>query len=901
MTGWRTAVLVAWREAKRAKGRSALVLSMIVLPVFALSFIAVGYRTFELSPREKADRTMGTTQAILQWERANPVQQQPDQLNAFRETMSANPSPEKPSRQALLGLLPAGSELLADDMGHLNVQTATGIGSIGTRVLDLDDSRTHGILRLLDGRAPRAADEVAVTPAAVKRLGVGIGGTLALADNSRTFHIVGTVEDPQTLNAQTVVLRPDAMPEAPGTQAQWLLASPDPLTWNQIKQLNKHGVVAMSRYVLAHPPSQSELYDIGWRESGGPPPGVLALIGGLAMLEIVLLAGPAFAVGARRRRHDLALVVAAGGTPAHVRRIVLADGLVLGAIAAVVGVGLGIVCATASMPLLEKLTNARAGALRLYPEALAALAILAVVTGTLAALVPAWISSRQDVVSALAGRRGITRSRRRWLFLGVGLIAGGAVLSAIGARAIDLTVILIGVSVAEFGLVLCTSAIVGFVARLGHLLPLSPRIALRDASRNRTAAAPAVAAVMAAVAGSLAIGVVITALNARDRASHHPSGPMGSVTVFSDKSGPMSKMEQSTVDSVTRVLRQQLSVDGTYEIRVPECGEASCFVTPRWPAARVCPYVSDVLGRQPTAAEQAAARKDARCQGITDGFEIQAMIGVPALVVPDSVDAATISALTLAEPEEAQRIVAALQGGAVVVDDPRYLDNGKVTIGEFKGPGRQTDVPEVTTPGYVRSAHIGTTRTIMTMSEARSFGLGYKTIAVLATTSRVPTQADEDRTSAAIETVVDNAVVDVERGPSSATTQLLVLAIVAGIVTLVAAALATGLAATDGRGDLATLAAVGASPRMRRALTLSQAGVIAGLGSLLGAVAGVGAATSVIFALNRVYADVWPEPEPLPISVPWLNVAIAVLVVPLVAMAGSGLLTRSRLPVERRL
>ena len=77
--------------------------------------------------------------------------------------------------------------------------------------------------------------------------------------------------------------------------------------------------------------------------------------------------------------------------------------------------------------------------------------------------------------------------------------------------------------------------------------------------------------------------------------------------------------------------------------------------------------------------------------------------------------------------------------------------------------------------------------------------------------------------------------------------------------------------------------------------------MIAGLGSLLGAVAGLGASTAVLFALNQRYADVWPEPTPYPITVPWLNLGIALLVVPSVAMLGAGLLTRSRLPIERRL
>ena len=167
----------------------------------------------------------------------------------------------------------------------------------------------------------------------------------------------------------------------------------------------------------------------------------------------------------------------------------------------------------------------------------------------------------------------------------------------------------------------------------------------------------------------------------------------------------------------------------------------------------------------------------------------------------------------------------------------------------------------------------------------------------LATTSRMPTVEERDRAEAALG---DRYGVYVERGPTSQTSALLALAIAAGVIALGAAAIATGLAAADGRADLSTLAAVGASPRLRRALSLSQSGVIAGLGSLLGAVAGLGASVAVLVALNQRYAGTWPAPTPYPISVPWLNVGVALVVVPLVAMLGAGLLTRSRLPIERR-
>ncbi len=89
--------------------------------------------------------------------------------------------------------------------------------------------------------------------------------------------------------------------------------TPRPLTWAQVKELNTHGVAAASRYVLAHPPCEAERYP--QLDGGGSGLGGTVLVAGLAVLEIVLLAGPAFAVGARRRRRDLALVSAAGGTP----------------------------------------------------------------------------------------------------------------------------------------------------------------------------------------------------------------------------------------------------------------------------------------------------------------------------------------------------------------------------------------------------------------------------------------------------------------------------------------------------------------------------------------------------------------------------------------------------------
>ena len=87
---------------------------------------------------------------------------------------------------------------------------------------------------------------------------------------------------------------------------------------------------------------------------------------------------------------------------------------------------------------------------------------------------------------------------------------------------------------------------------------------------------------------------------------------------------------------------------------------------------------------------------------------------------------------------------------------------------------------------------------------------------------------------------------------------------------------------------------------LRKLLSLSQAGVIAGIGGFLGTAAGVGSALALLASLNVGYARSWPQPELNPLTIPWPNIVISLLVVPGVAMLGAALFTRSRLPIERR-
>jgi putative ABC transport system permease protein len=902
MSGWRSALRMARREARRAKGRSALVILLIMLPIAAAAFIAASYDTFELTSEERAERLMGTAQAAISWPFEEPAQQVPDLLRPFPTgTTPPRQKTTEPTDDQLLALLPPGSRVIKDRSGALSMHTATGTGTIRTRLLDLSDPLTHGMFRQLSGRIPVADDEVALTPDAVGRLGAGVGGTVSAADGSRTFRVVGTVEDPENLAATTILLRPQAaQPSTDPANLTWLASIPNPLTWNQVKELNKHGAIAVSRHVLAKPPSEAEQYQLGLRsDSDLSVIAATTFVAGLVMLEIVLLAGPAFAVGARRRQRELALVAATGATPQQVRRIVLADGVVLGAVAAISGAAVGIAAAVGTRPLIEDFLTRRGGAFRVFPLAQAILVGLAVVTGVLAALVPAWISSRQDVVTALAGRRGITRTRRRWPILGLVLMAAAPLVAVLGAVQANSAIALAGLIGFELGLVMLTPSLVGLVARVGRFLPVAPRIALRDASRNRTAAAPAISAVMAVVVGCMAIAVVVGAVYRQSENLF--TGRPGDVMVYQTGAGGPNTLAPATLEvpaETESTIRSVLPVEQVARVDLISCNRADCILRPKIPAELDCPYSYDRLnGCIPTADEQSAARRDSRCDRIGRDFSYfgvyRTTFGMSVVIEPDAAGVvANIPA------EDASKAAEALRAGQVVVDEPRFLENGRVTLSiDLLGTdSRQSR--SVTAPGFALPHPAKAPYVLMTRATAQSLGFDFHPFVTLATTSRMPTVAEQDRLQSALGS---DFTVEVASATNAVNLQLVILAIVAGIIALVASALATGLAAADGRADLGTLAAIGASPRLRRMLSLSQSAVIAGLGSVLGSAAGVGAASLMLFALNQVMASGWPSPEELPITVPWLNLAIAVIVVPAAAMLGAGLLTRSRLPIERRL
>lgn len=899
MNSWWTALRLARREVRRATGRTALTVAMVGLPVVALAFLAAMWDMYHLTPTERVERVLGAADGYLAWPAGAPGPENPILASEATGDFGVSSAPHTAAQ--LLALLPPGSRVIPVWHDPVVLRTPTGVDSVRSSGLDAGDPLARGIVRLDAGRLPRGGTEVALSPAAAAHLRATVGGTVRTT-GAAVYTVVGLVEIGGDLG-ESALFPPDGGPApAPtdGLSSGWLVGQRAPLTWAEIQRLSAYGILGQSHALALHPPAVPFVRGLGSAFDLAVP------VVGLALLEVVLLAGPAFAIGARRRQRELALIAANGGSPAMLRRVVLADGVVCGVLAAGAGLAVGVGLAFAARGLVEDhFTHTRLGADRVYGWAVAGLVVLAVGTSLVSALVPAYAAGRQDVVAALAGRRGAVRSRRRWVAVGVaGAITGGLV-AAYGTATSDghiaSGILLAGLLLAEVGLVLCTPSVVGLVARAGRFLPPATRIALRDTARRRASAAPAISAVMAAVAGGVAMTIYLNA-SAAQQPPYRPSLPVGSVVIAPAVGKDLPTVEEATafpVRAVAAAVRTALPGAAVFPVSAYGCRPSrpggGCQIQVDVPPDHVCPYPL-TTGRL-SLAGQRLALADPRCD-LPDWTSSNA--SVPLLTD----DPAVVAAATGLRGADLDRAASTLRAGGALVSDPTLVENGLVTIEELDfgpQPGRSPGDHTARVPGYVVTTGIDLSWPILGPRTAPGLPITVNAAAVLATPAAPISTAQRDAlTEVAVSagSIGSLYIEDGARDTGSALPPLVALA--AGVVALGAAGVATGLAAADSRGDMTTLAAVGATPGIRRRLSLTRAGVISGLGAVLGALAGTGAAFAILTGMNAQFTRVWPPSPRYPLEVPWLTLAISLLAVPSVAMVGAGLLTRSRLPSERR-
>ncbi|MFJ3724480.1 FtsX-like permease family protein [Streptomyces sp. NPDC090045] len=940
---WVAALRIARRDAWRAKGRSSLVLAMIALPIIGVSAADLTLRSAELSPEQTLSRQMGIADARLTSSHLGlPIYQLPDGSNyapvggydKYDPSSTSRDEPQEPD----MSTLPAGTQVTKDSVGYGKVRTKHGLLGTDLRELDTQSPLVAGMITLDRGRLPERAGEVIATTAFLENSGLFVGSTATPRGATTSYKIVGAYERPSELGKDEIIAPPGTL-IAPLDQAlqasgafgirpnvSYLVkVGGDGFTWNMVKAANTKSLVVVSRTVRLNPPADADVplyqqeskeqYQLG--ASSTSEMAVLATVVGLAMLEICLLAGPAFAVGARRSRRQLGLVGANGGDRRHIRSIVLSGGLVIGAVSAVIGTAVGVVLTIALRPVLEDQLGVRFGGLDFRPLELAGIALLAVVTGLLSAIVPAVTASRQTVLASLTGRRGVRRANRVLPVLGLLAVAGGAMIALYGtASKMGATVVAGGSAIAELGIVALTPVLVGLFGRLGRWLPLSPRLALRDAVRNRGRTAPAVAAVLAAVAGTVAVA---TYEHSRDLQMRHEY-----VAELPHGTGVLEARENSAHKEVP-ALREALSKGLPVAVRAdvdrlvvgkpscesfsrdPGCGRVE-VITPK---EQRCPFNDTPGGRSAfTDAQARELSQDWRCAENRRGIQ-------HSLVVADE---KLLKVLAVTDPGS----VAALKEGRAVSFDKRQVKDGKLTlrvitategVNAFPQPGEDPPGDDKVLPVHQApdTADGWGIEVVLPPAAAKTAGLTTAASGSYFTLDGTASSEQRQKIDGEIDRMGVEATMRIEAGyQGKDSLGLLALTVFAGLVTIGAAGIATGLAQADAEADLKTLTAVGAAPRVRRTLSGFQCGVVALMGVVLGSAAGILPAVGLRMvqrreldalyqhSLNKGYVSVQEAVPYVPISVPWETLAQLIIVVPLGAALLAALVTRSSGALARR-
>ncbi len=899
---WRVALRYGARDARRTKGRTALVAAMVLLPVALGTFVSTVMWSTRQTPERVAYADLGPElQAIALSSGATRVDQAPDARGWGGGPESAEGVSLDELDTALREAMPAGAPVTTGLQAYVTASGDSLLRNVTALQLDVTAPGVAETFTLADGRLP-GPGEVAMDPGIAEDLGLSLGDTVDLAlgltsspgtssSSLGTATVSGLLSTSvhgvsALLPAGGPLSAPDALFSAPdGVTPLWLVAGDAPVTWADVRTANEAGIVVSSRAVILDPPPDSEVSPVVL--GGGPGGdellrtwGVFGAVVVVALLEAVLLIGPAFAVGARRSARSLALVAASGGSARTVRAMVLGSGVAIGTVASVAGVVLGLAGAAI-------LVAARDGLrwLTVPWPIVAGILLVGVLLAVAGAWVPARGAAKADVVAVLAGRRGEAAPRRRTAVIGAAVALGGYALAVVGGFTAQILVLLAGVLVGQLGVVLASGGIVTLLGRVAGGLSLSWRLALRDAARHRGRTSPAVAAVIVATAGATA-GLVYSAAQAdHDYRSQGTSAAPGVVVLADTRIGEgATGLTDDDVAAVREIVRDVL----------PEVGELL-------PVTALAQPVDD---------------------GVTTTFVLdQPSLGIGFMSSGMTISGPIVDDGTLVDAlgftgADADAAREALAAGRAVVQTGSLFDDGTAHYYLQRwgaDAGTETEAPR---EGRLPATEVGDVRgpfnanlPLVPAALVDEIGLPVQVNGLISAEPASLSMAQVSTLSAHLAERFGTAewgdsVVSVSLGEepySYGSPDWLATLLILGaglLLALAAAWIAAALAATESRPDLATLTAVGSPPSTRKRVVAAQAGTITVIGVVIGVASGVALGAAFVMNERFRYDQVDPTWE---FAVPWLPVAALLVVLPLLAITAAWLVTRSRLTLTRRL
>jgi putative ABC transport system permease protein len=366
------------------------------------------------------------------------------------------------------------------------------------RAQDPEGQFGSSMLGLRDGRYPTDAHEVAMTDGVADDLGVDLGVAVELGDTERV--VVGVVENPRDLGDEFALVAPAHL-DAPASVTVLIGGSAE-------------------RFEAFRGPNDA-VVEVGTRASNEDLVAAVGLLGAIevALLFVALVAATGFVVVAQRRLRQLGMLAAIGASQAHLRLVVVSNGAIVGAVAAVTGAAVGVAGWFVAAPYLGAAAGQRIDRFDMPWWLVGAATVLAVATATAAAWWPARVVAQVSTTRALSGRPPQAEPAHRSVALAVAFLALGVVcLAASGEVADDYEIywtnaLLTAVSTLAIvvGVLLLSPLGLRTLAAAARWLPVAPRVAFRDLARYQARSGVSLAAITLALGIAAAIVVSATA------------------------------------------------------------------------------------------------------------------------------------------------------------------------------------------------------------------------------------------------------------------------------------------------------------------------------------------------------------------------------------------------------
>ena len=693
------------------------------------------------------------------------------------------------------------------------------------RAQDPQGAFSGPMLALQDGRYPTAAGEVAVTDDVAKTFDLEIGATFDLGG---AWTVVGVVENPNDLSSEFALTSPSH------------LDTPDSVT------ILLGG--SSERFDSFHPVGDELSVARTTREPYEQilATGVVLVGAAVVLLFVSLVAATGFVVLAQRRLRQLGMLAAIGASEKHIRLVMVANGFVIGAVAAALGLAIGLAAWLAISPFLETAIGYRIDSLNVPWWLVGTSGLLAVATATLAAWWPARLAARVPVTEALSGRPSSPQPPHRSAGRAVFLVLGGLACLALGDPtrisdrtfgSLDQMLLVFGGTLATVsGILLLGPLALALMAGVAGWLPVAFRLALRDLARYRARSGTALAAVSLAL--GIAAATIITA-NAAEQNEEEAN--------LSDQQLLISTAEdEGLVETSTGQPAQQPGGDSVFDQRdfpdvfwsgfqpfSPALTQAE-FATLQNQADRIAGMFDDATvttlavatdpAVQPTQEGQLSVTLAAQR---TDG----GYVAVPLYVATEEL--LGLYELNLGSLDPDTEVITVPVSERLPSSDSKELASDELYfVGASSADSRQISPERVTEVQALAPGYSSLPGSFITADALRDRGWQSLPVGWLVQASEPVTS---EQLGAARRLASDaGLVIEARREQASLATVRTGAAAVGMLAALSVLAMTVGLIRSEATRDLRTLSAVGATSMIRRTLTGATAGALAFLGGLLG-------------------------------------------------------------------